>query len=148
LSFFLHGGIFHLLSNLCFLLVFGDKVEDDLGSGRFLLLLTMATVVGDIVHIAADPDSTLPCIGASGGISGVIAYYALKFPRARLGFLFWIFHVFRWVRAPAVVLFVVWIGIQLLGTSNQLAGISNVSYLAHLGGAAVGFVFWLVFRAT
>lgn len=145
-SFFLHGGIFHLLGNMYFLIVFGDNVEDFLGKWRLLALVLLATVVGDAAHIMADPASTIPCIGASGGISGVLAYYALKFPRARLGVLIGIYFRFRWIRMPAYAMFLIWIGIQVLGTHAQLAGFSNVSSLAHLGGASVGFVFWTITR--
>jgi len=83
-SFFLHGGVWHLISNLYFFLLFGDKVEDYLGRWRFALLILSATLAGDCLHVLFDPHSSTPCIGASGGIAGVIAFYALEFPRARL----------------------------------------------------------------
>jgi membrane associated rhomboid family serine protease/Zn-finger nucleic acid-binding protein len=145
-SFFLHGGIFHLLGNVYFLLVFGDNVEDDLGKGRFLLLLLLSTLVGDACHVLAQPHSTMPCVGASGGISGVIAYYALKFPQAKVGILFRYFVYFKWVRFSALAMFGIWIVLQIFGAWTQLAGVSNVAALAHLGGAAVGFFFWLARR--
>jgi len=146
-SFFLHGGVLHLLGNVYFLLVFGDNVEDYLGRWRFLLLLVLASAAGDLAHILGDPSATMPCVGASGGISGVIAFYALAFPRARLGFLVRIYYWVRWLRMPAYAMFLVWVAMQILGTWAQLAGFSNVSSLAHLGGASVGFAFWLATRA-
>jgi len=145
-SFFLHAGIFHLVSNMYFLLIFGDNVEDYLGRWRFVLLLLAATVAGDLLHIAADPRSTVPCIGASGGISGVLACYALAFPHARLGFLFRRYFYFRWVRMPAYAALILWVLLQLLGAYMQIHSISSVSALAHLGGAGMGVVFWLMFR--
>jgi membrane associated rhomboid family serine protease/Zn-finger nucleic acid-binding protein len=145
-SFFLHGGLFHLIGNVYFLLVFGDNVEDWLGRWRYALLLACSALVGDALHVLANPESTVPCIGASGGISGVIAFYALRFPRARLGMLVRIHYWFRWVRMPAYAMFLVWVGVQAFGVWAQLAGFSNVSSLAHIGGACVGFVFWLVTR--
>ncbi|NLT71865.1 MAG: rhomboid family intramembrane serine protease [Verrucomicrobiaceae bacterium] len=84
-SFFLHGGWLHLLGNLYFLIVFGDNVEDFLGHSRYLLLLVLAALVGDAAHIASDPESIRHAIGASGGISGIIAFYALAFPRNQIG---------------------------------------------------------------
>jgi Zn-finger nucleic acid-binding protein len=78
-SFLLHGGWVHLLGNVYFLLIFGDNVEDFLGRWRFLLLLLVATLAGDLAHLATDARE-LPLVGASGGISGIIAFYALKFP--------------------------------------------------------------------
>src|SRR4030095_6138117 len=87
-SFFLHGSILHLIGNLYFFLIFGDDVEDYLGRWRYVLVILTATVLGDIVHLLANANSTVPAIGASGGISGVIVFYALQFPRARVGILF------------------------------------------------------------
>jgi membrane associated rhomboid family serine protease len=83
-SFFLHGDLFHLIGNAYFLLIFGDNVEDQLGRWRYALVVLLAALAGDLLHVAADPRDTVPCIGASGGISGVIVFYALKFPQARL----------------------------------------------------------------
>ena len=141
-SFLLHGGVLHLLGNMYFLLVFGDNVEDYLGSRRYLLLIGLATVMGDLVHVAVDPRRTIPLIGASGGISGIIAFYALKFPRVRLGFLLRFF----WIRMPAYIALVLWVLLQLALARMQVAGTTNVSALAHLGGAGAGLVCWLVWR--
>jgi len=146
-SFFVHGGIIHLLSNMYFFVVFGDNVEDYLGKARFLLLILCATVFGDILHAIGDPRSTVPCVGASGGISGIITFYALAFPRAQLGIAYHVWAYVRWIRMPAYAMFLIWIGMQAVGTWSQLAGVSDVSSLAHLGGAAIGFIFWLVNRA-
>jgi hypothetical protein len=77
----------HLAGNLYFLLVFGSNVEDCLGKWRFFALILLATLAGDVLHVLAQPSSIVSCIGASGGISGLIAYYVLKFPHARLDFL-------------------------------------------------------------
>jgi membrane associated rhomboid family serine protease len=144
-SFFLHGGYFHLFGNLYFLLVFGDNSEDVLGKARYLLLIALATVAGDFAHILSDLGSTAPCIGASGGISGILAYYCLRFPRARVGMiLFWV----RWIRIPVGAMFAVWILLQIIMLIQQSAGFGRVAVFAHLGGAAVGVLFWLVTRQT
>lgn len=138
-SFFLHGGILHLAGNVYFLLVFGDNVEDHLGSAWFMLLLLVAILGGGFAHVLSDPASTVPCVGASGGISALLAYYALQFPGARVGMLF----LFRWIRLPVFAYVFLWVAIQIAGT--QITG-SSVAYFAHLGGAAVGFGFWLIQR--
>lgn len=146
-SFFLHAGIIHLVGNMYFLLVFGDNVEDFLRPLRYLTLIALAAFIGDLAHIAVDPQSQIPCIGASGGIAGVITFYALNFPRVRLEFLMrWGFVWFRWIRLPAWSVFVLWIFFQLIGALEQKAGMSSVSSFAHLGGAAVGVVAWLIWR--
>src|SRR5438045_7854469 len=88
------------------------------------------------------PNSTIPCIGASGGIAGVITFYALAFPQAKIGFLWRYFYYFRWIRLPAWFVFVLWIFFQIIGAYEQKIGISSVSSFAHLGGAGVGLVTW------
>jgi membrane associated rhomboid family serine protease/Zn-finger nucleic acid-binding protein len=141
-SFFLHAGIGHLCGNLYFLLVFGDNVEDYLGHARALLVLVGATLMGSLVHVVADPSTTTPCIGASGGISGVIVFYALQFPHAKLGF----FIRLHWLHLPAWFALVVWILLQLVGYLNQRSGHSSVAATAHLGGALMGAVLWAFWR--
>jgi membrane associated rhomboid family serine protease len=148
-SFFLHAGIFHLIGNMYFLFVFGDDVENFLRPFRYLLLIALSAFIGDLAHIAVNPNSQIPCIGASGGIAGVITFYALQFPQMRLGFLFrWGWVYFRWIRLPAWFTLVLWILFQMIGAWEQIAGISPVSAVAHLGGAATGLVAWLVWRRS
>ncbi|HOX37601.1 MAG TPA: rhomboid family intramembrane serine protease [Candidatus Brocadiia bacterium] len=154
-SFFLHAGLAHLLGNMYFLIVFGDNVEDSLGRLWYGLLLLLATVTGDACHYLLDTQSAIPAVGASGGISGIIAYYAFRFPKSRLGLARglgfglgrWLAR-YRWITMPAWFAFALWIGIQLIGAWMQIKGFSNVSAAAHIGGAAVGFAFWLGFRGT
>ena len=143
-AFFLHGGVLHLLGNMYFFVVFGDNVEERLGRWKFLLLLICATMAGHMLHILGEPRGNVPCIGASGGISGIIVFYALTFPRARLGLLVWICLWFRWIRMPAYAMLIIWIGLQVFGACEQVSGVSNVSSLAHLGGASMGFFFWFL----
>ncbi len=143
-SFFLHGGLFHLIGNLYFLIVFGDNTEDVLGKGRYLLLVAAAAMVGDVTHILADPRAAVPCIGASGGISGILAYYCLRFPRASVGMVWWL----RWFRLPVGLMFALWVLTQIVGAMWVSAGMGNVAVFAHLGGAAVGVLFWLWTRRS
>ncbi|MHC4494669.1 MAG: rhomboid family intramembrane serine protease [Planctomycetota bacterium] len=128
-----------MFGNLYFLVVFGDNSEDILGKARYLLMIAAAAIAGDVAHILSDPGSTIPCIGASGGISGILAYYCLRFPKAKVGIiLFWV----RWIRMPVGVMFVLWILLQIITAMKQSMGISNVAVFAHFGGAAVGILFW------
>ncbi len=143
-SFFLHGGYLHLIGNLYFLMVFGDNTEDVLGKRNYLLLIAIADIFGNIAHILGSPGSTIPCIGASGGIAGIMAYYCLRFPKASVGMICW----FRWIRIPVGVMLAIWIIFQILGAYKQIAGFSNVSALAHLGGAFIGILFWLKTRQS
>lgn len=143
-SFFLHGGWLHLLGNIYFLLVFGDHVEDYLGRARYLALILLATVAGDLLHTAFNLHSQVPSIGASGGISGAIVFYGLEFPRARLvvlirTLLFWP------LRIRARTALILWIVLQSVGAYEQVAGFTQVAAFAHLGGAGVGLLFWRIF---
>jgi membrane associated rhomboid family serine protease/Zn-finger nucleic acid-binding protein len=143
-SFFLHGGWEHLLGNLYFFLLFGNEVEDFLGWWRFLVLIFSAAIVGDFFHMVGDPGADL--IGASGGISGVLMYYACQFPRARLAFFFWFLPRSGWVRVPVWALFLLWFLLQLLGAMEQMYGFSSVSSLAHIGGVTTGLLLFLAWR--
>jgi membrane associated rhomboid family serine protease len=138
-SFFLHAGIWHLVSNLYFFLVFGDNVEDYLGPWKFACLILVSALGGDILALLFDPRSDMPSVGASGGISGVLAFYALQFPKVRLAF----FLRFCWLRIPAWGAFALWVLLQVITAIEQVSGMTQISGLAHLGGVAVGFVWWL-----
>jgi len=146
-SFFLHGGWLHLLGNMYFLLVFGDNVEDRLGAFKFILLLLSGHCVGLLAHTGFAPNTDIPCVGASAGISAVLAFYAVSFPRVRLGFFFVrSMYIFRWISMPAIVAMVLYSLLQILGAAEQVAGLSGVSYLGHLGGLALGLVAVLLYK--
>lgn len=145
-SFFLHGGIWHLVGNLYFLLIFGDNVEDYIGRWRFGALILGSAIAGDLVHLLFDPGSDVPAIGASGGISGILLFYALRFPQARLGFLFRFSFDFRWIQIPAWGALAFWLGLQLLLLWFQWKGVGQVAATAHLGGALAGVGFWYWWR--
>jgi len=142
-SFFLHGGWLHLAGNLYFLLIFGDNVEDRLGRGKLLLLLLVSHLAGTLLHAALDPRGNIPLVGASAGISGVIAYYAIAFPRTRLGILFCFFW---WIRLPALAMLLLYGILQILGAYGQIGGFGSVSNLGHLGGLAIGVLAALIWR--
>jgi membrane associated rhomboid family serine protease/Zn-finger nucleic acid-binding protein len=145
-SFFVHASFLHLVGNLYFLLKFGDNVEDRVGHGRFVLLLGLATLVGNILHIAFDPRPDIPLIGASGGISGIVLFYALAFPNARILLMWrWVWY-FRVFSVPAWAFALIWLLWQFAGVMAQISGFSGVSALAHLGGAMTGFGCWLLWR--
>lgn len=145
-SFFLHGGIWHAIGNGYFLFVFGDNVEDLLGMGPFLLLLFGAAVTGDAAHVLLARDANVPCVGASGGIAGVMAFYAAAMPQARIRLFVGRFGLGSWLCISARSAFGLWIGLQLMGAWLQVHGQGHVSYLAHLGGAALGLGWWLCWR--
>jgi membrane associated rhomboid family serine protease len=140
--FFLHAGWMHLIGNMYFLVIFGRRVENFLGRWRYGLLLLAATVASSALHLLMQPASTIPGIGASGGISGIIAFYALKFHKVRLGMLI----RFRWVTIPAWVALVLWLAYQALLAEMQMLGMGTVNAFAHIGGAVAGIGAWAVWR--
>lgn len=146
--FFIHAGIFHLVGNLYFFLLCGGDVEAFLGRWRFLALIFISTVFGNLLDILFEPHSIIPLVGASGGIAGVMVFYAVQFPRAKLAFLFNFWFRFFWVRIPSWFAFLAWLLLQFWGAFQQVAGFSDVASLAHLGGVLTGFVLWLFWRKT
>lgn len=141
-SLVVHGGILHLLGNLYFLVLAGDDVEEVIGPLRWLALFLLAGIAGNLVHGHFDPRPDTPLVGASGAVSGLMAFYALRFPRARLAIVFRLWLRFAFLRIPVWVAVVLWLAVQALGAYVQRGGCSSVSALAHLGGFAVGTVFW------
>ena len=138
-SFFLHAGWWHLVGNAYFFVIFGDNVEDHLGAGRFVLLLAGAHLCGMVLHAAlAGHRGGVPCVGASAGICGVMAYYAVAFPRAKIGIFLWVFSLFHVFRVSAYVGLIAYVALQALGAYLTRGGQGGVAYLAHFGGLAVG----------
>jgi membrane associated rhomboid family serine protease/Zn-finger nucleic acid-binding protein len=142
-SFFIHANVVHLASNAYFFFLVGPSAEDLLGRWRFLALLLLSHVAGCVVEILIDPSSTVPSIGASGGIAGLMAFFALKYPLAKLdGLIFW----YGFWRIPAIAAFLLWFVLQVPILLDQLSGVGHVSGVAHLSGAIVGVLFWLRYR--
>lgn len=141
-QFFLHVDTWHLMGNVYFLLVFGESVEHEVGHARFLILLFTATLFGNIIHVLLDHVAILPLVGASGGVAGVMLYYAFQFPKKQLGVIF----LFQWVRVPAHLYVAFWLIYQVMGAMDQIQHVSPVSYMAHLAGGLVGYALWRVWK--
>ena len=137
---FLHGNLVHLLGNMLFLWVFGDNVEDRLGRGRFLLFYLLTGLLGNYAHVLANPSSTIPTIGASGAVAGVLGAYFLAFPRSRIITLIFLFIFITVAEVPAWVFLLVWFGLQVLNGVASLgaAGVSLVAWWAHVAGFVAG----------
>jgi len=135
LSMFLHGGWEHLLYNLLFLWVFGNNVEDVMGAPRFLAFYLLCGLAAAAAHVAVDPASPLPTVGASGAISGVMGAYLVLFPRVRVRLFFMVPVRAWWVLILWVVGQVV-IGLPQLGQAGDLTG--GVAVWAHIGGFLAG----------
>jgi membrane associated rhomboid family serine protease len=136
-SMFLHGSLLHLAGNMLFLWIFGNNVEDRLGPVRYLAFYALAGVVATLVHIAFQPGSTVPLVGASGAIAGVMGAYLVWFPRARILTLV----TFFLVEIPAIWVLGFWFVSQFF--INPLSGVAS---MAHVGGFVFGVLGGLVMR--
>jgi membrane associated rhomboid family serine protease len=135
-SLFLHGSIWHLLGNMWFLWIFGNNIEDIEGHFRFLIFYLLGGVVASFLQIAVNPSSTVPTIGASGAISAVLGAYMLKFPRARIRTLLFIFIFITIISVPAIVFIGIWFFIQLISSIGRAE--AGVAWFAHIGGFVFG----------
>jgi len=139
-SMFLHGGWMHLAGNMLFLWIFGDNLEDEMGHGRFALFYLAAGLAAAFLQTAADLRSQIPMVGASGAIAGVMGWYLLLFPRAKVDVLFIFVVFFRIFAIPAWIVLGVWIGVQLFNGAMTPTDAGGVAYLAHVGGFAGGML--------
>ncbi|HCU80355.1 MAG: rhomboid family intramembrane serine protease [Anaerolineaceae bacterium] len=139
---FLHGGWLHIIRNLWILYIFGDNVEDRMGHIQYLVFYLMTGVIGGLLQVITQPFSTIPIIGASGAISGVLGAYILFFPRARVLTFVPIFILPWLVEIPAVIFLGVWFLSQFVNVINEASAVisSGVAYWAHLGGFGAGFL--------
>lgn len=139
-SFFVHANLEHILFNLYFFVLFGRKVEGDLGKPRFGILLLLSHLFGIFVHFVFHVNSQVPVVGASAGISGIMAYYALAFPRDKIYLFDILFFHFIWLRFSIRLYFILFVAIQLVGTIMQFTVGTSISFVAHLGGIFGGIV--------
>lgn len=139
-SMFLHGGIMHLAGNMLFLWVFGDNMEDQMGHLGFLAFYLASGLVAASAQFLSDPTSTIPMVGASGAIAGVMGGYLLMFPKARVDILIILIIIFRVIPVPAWIVLGAWFGIQLVQGAMTPTELGGVAYWAHAGGFAAGLL--------
>jgi len=140
-SMFLHGGLMHLLGNMLYLFIFGAAVEEAMGHFRFLLFYMLSGVAAALAMAAFTPHSTVPVIGASGAIAGVLGAYFVLYPRARITTILPIFVLMYFVEIPAIVYLLVWFVAQLYAGLSENPEVSGgVAWWAHVGGFLVGMM--------
>ena len=138
---FLHGGFLHLLGNMWSLYIFGDNIEDRLGPFRYLLFYLLCGLGSGLSHLLLNMNSTIPTIGASGAISGVMGAYLVLHPRSRILTLIPIL-IFPWfVEIPAFFFIGFWFVMQLLNAAGSHGGGGGIAWWAHIGGFLFGIVF-------
>jgi membrane associated rhomboid family serine protease len=141
-SMFLHGGWFHILSNMWILVIFGDNIEDRMGGGRYLVFYLLSGAVAALLQTYIFSASDMPVIGASGAIAGVLGAFLILFPRARIASLVPILFIFTIVEIPAVIFLGFWFVLQLFSgwLALQGADINSVAWWAHIGGFVFGML--------
>ncbi len=142
-SMFLHGGWFHLLSNMWILFIFGDNVEDRMGSARYLVFYLLAGAVAGTTHVLFSPGSAVPTVGASGAIAGVLGAYFVLFPSARVTTFVPLFILPWFIEVPAFLFIGIWFVTQLSSGLLQLGAYGDfggVAWWAHIGGFLVGIL--------
>jgi membrane associated rhomboid family serine protease len=141
-SMFLHGGLLHLSTNMLFLWIFGDNIEDRLGHIRFVVFYLLCGIAAAYGHAITEPSSMLPMIGASGAVSGVLGAYLLLFPQARVHTLVFFGFFVQVIRLPALLVIGFWVVIQFINglLSSGTPGQGGVAWFAHIGGFISGVI--------
>lgn len=146
-SMFLHGGWFHILSNMWILFIFGDNVEARMGGVRYLVFYLLSGAAAAFLQIVVDPASQTPMIGASGAVAGVLGAYLILFPHSRIASLVPIFFIFTLVEIPAFIFLVFWFLSQLYSGLFALQGSAGgIAWWAHIGGFVFGLFIASFFR--
>ena len=148
-SMFMHGSIIHLLGNMLFLWIFGNNVEEYLGRVNFIIFYLVCGLSAAFTQIFFNPNSTMPMVGASGAIAGVLGAYLLLYPRARVTTVIIFGFFIRLIKIPAVVVLSFWIIYQFLYGISSLAvktGEGGVAWFAHIGGFIGGIILIKLFK--
>ena len=136
----MHGGWMHLIGNMVFLWIFGDNIEDSMGHKKFLFFYLICGIFAAYLQALINPESTIPMIGASGAIAGILGAYLILHPKANINVLFWIIIFITVVKVPAFIVLSVWIISQFFGSTG------GVAYFAHIGGFIAGALLIYFFK--
>ena len=135
-SMFIHGNLFHLGGNMLYLWIFGNNIEDAMGHLRFVVFYVICGIVATLFHVASNPASKVPMVGASGAISGILGAYLLLYPWARVHTIVFIIFFIKIIKIPAFFLLTFWFVMQVLNSSVG----GGVAWYAHIGGFLAGFI--------
>ena len=139
---FMHGSLLHIAGNMLFLWIFGNNIEDSMGRPRFILFYLLGGLIALGAQVLANPNSTIPTVGASGAIAAVLGGYVVLYPRARVLTLIFIILFVTVIELPAMIVLGIWFLLQLIDASashGDIAG-GGVAYYAHIGGFAFGLL--------
>jgi len=146
-SMFMHGGFLHLGGNMLYLWIFGNNIEDVLGHIKFAIFYLLSGIAAVLSFTALSPNSTVPMIGASGAIAGVLGAYIVRFPNARVHTIIWLFFIIQVIKVPAIILLGFWFFLQIINSSSALYSTNGggVAWFAHIGGFIFGAAVFLIF---
>ncbi len=146
-SMFMHGSWMHIIGNMWFLWIFGDNVEDSMGSVRFAIFYILCGLAAGAAQTVSDTSSMIPMVGASGAIGGVMGAYIVLYPRVKVHILLVLVIIFTTIRVPAIAMLGYWIVLQVLGgVSSMGASGGGTAFWAHVGGFVAGAVLVWVFK--
>ena len=137
-SMFLHGGWMHIIGNMTYLYIFGDNIEERLGKFKFVIFYLITGIVAAFSQALIDPTSTVPMIGASGAIAGVLGGYLVLYPKAKIKVFFWFIIFVKIIKIRAFIVLGGWIIIQFISFSGTDLNSGGVAYAAHIGGFISG----------
>ena len=144
-SMFLHGSWMHLIGNMAYLWIFGNNIEDYLGHIKFLIFYLFCGVCATLLHVFSDVNSTIPVVGASGAISGILGAYLLLYPKAKVRLLVW-FGIVTILRVKASIVLLFWFASQFLSVLKSTSQGGGVAWWAHIGGFIAGILVIFLFR--
>ncbi len=149
-SMFMHGGLLHLASNMLYLWIFGNNIEDKLGYVKFVLFYILCGIGAAYSHSLSDPSSMAPMIGASGAVAGVLGAYLILYPQARVHTLIFLGFFIQIVKLPSFIVIGFWIIIQFINgiVSKGVASQGGIAWFAHIGGFVIGIVLIIVMSGS
>ena len=147
-STFLHGGFTHLIGNMIYLWIFGDNIEGYIGHFNFLIFYIVCGFISGIIQTLYNPISSIPIIGASGAVAGILGAYIYLYPKAKIHSIIFIFFYFTTIKIPAYIVLGFWFIIQL---SNGFASLGinisgGIAWFSHIGGFLIGLIFIYIFK--
>lgn|SRR5678815_4543959 len=147
-SMFMHGGYMHIGGNMLYLWIFGDNVEDAMGHIKFIIFYLLCGIIASLTHVFFDANSTIPSLGASGAIAGVLGAYLILHPKQSVRVLVPLGFFSRLTELPAIVVIGFWALLQFFGGLGSIAHTAQggVAYMAHVGGFVAGVVLVFLFR--
>ena len=145
-SMFLHGGFFHVAGNMLYLWIFGNNIEDSMGHFKFIIFYFISGIIAVYIFAFVNPASTIPMVGASGAVSGVLGAYLVLFPRAKVHTLIPLGFYMQVIKVPAVFVLGLWIFVQIINGMVSGGSSGGVAWFAHIGGFLAGVVLVGLFK--